>query len=250
MSRRPADANRRLERRPEREARRPGDAPPPRRQRPSRAQTRGRAPQQMNRTPILLALGAILLIGLIGYAVLARNDTGDGTSDSRRAEQNADPQLPGVYYQPHPVGRAHFGNGVVVPTCTEEQLAAEAVSDPLCYTSNPPASGPHASSPMPFKVLDNPAAKENLVHNMEHGGVVVWFNTDDQVVIDELASIVNDYLDRRRLVVMSQYTEMEPDTIALTAWTRLDKFPVSDFEKKRVTDFIDEHQKRFNPEDF
>ena len=67
---------------------------------------------------------------------------------------------------------------------------------------------------MPFKVLDNPAAKENLVHNMEHGGVVVWFNTDDQVVIDELASIVNDYLDRRRLVVMSQYTEMEPDTIA------------------------------------
>ena len=215
----------------------------------------------MNWIPILLALGAIALIGLIGYAVLAQNDTGnaDGLSDSRRAEQDDDQRLPGIYQEPHPGvdgvypssdDRLHFGNGIVVAICTEEQLAADAFSDPLCYTSNPPASGPHASSPMPFKVLDNPAPKENLIHNMEHGGVVVWFNTDDQVVIDELASIVEDYLDRRHLVVMSQYTEMEPDTIAISAWTRLDKFSVGEFEKKRVTDFVDEHHKRFNPEGF
>ena len=52
------------------------------------------------------------------------------------------------------------------------------------YNSNPPTSGPHSATPMPFKVLDNPAPKENLVHNMEHGGVVVWYNTDDAGVID------------------------------------------------------------------
>ena len=43
---------------------------------------------------------------------------------------------------------------------------------------------------------------------------------------------------------------MEPDTIALTAWTRLDKFSVEDFTAKRVEDFIAEHHKRFNPEGF
>jgi hypothetical protein len=85
---------------------------------------------------------------------------------------------------------------------------------------------------------------------MEHSAVVVWYNTDDQGIIDQLKSIVNEALDRRRMVVMSQYTEMEPNTIALTSWTRLDKFGVGEFDKKRVSDFISENQRRFNPEGF
>jgi hypothetical protein len=99
-------------------------------------------------------------------------------------------------------------------------------------------------------VLENPAPKENLIHNMEHGGVVVWYNTTNQEVIDQLKSITNSALDRRRLVVMSQYSGMEPETVAITSWTRLDKFPVSEFNRNRVNDFIEEHNKRFNPEGF
>ncbi len=49
---------------------------------------------------------------------------------------------------------------------------------------------------------------------------------------------------------MTKYTEMEPETIALTAWTRLDKFPMTELTKKRVQDFISAHNKRFNPEGF
>ena len=172
--------------------------------------------------------------------------------------------LPGQYVAPHPGvdatfdsgenrnsdDRQHFANGRIIPICTPEQIAANTLSDPLCYHSNPPTSGPHTASPMPFKVLENPAPKENLLHNMEHGGVVVWYNTQNQEVIDQLASIVNDELGRRRLVVMSAYTGMEPETIALTGWTRLDKFSAGDLERKRVTDFIEEHQRRFNPEGF
>jgi hypothetical protein len=85
---------------------------------------------------------------------------------------------------------------------------------------------------------------------MEHGAVVVWYNTSNQDVIKQLESITNGAIDRRKLIVMSRYTEMEPETIALTAWTRLDKFPVAEFERKRVQDFIDEHDRRFNPEGF
>ena len=61
-------------------------------------------------------------------------------------------------------------------------------------------------------MLDNPAPKENLIHNMEHGGVVIWYNTDNADAIKELASIANDNIDRRRFVVMSKYTGMDPDT--------------------------------------
>jgi hypothetical protein len=174
------------------------------------------------------------------------------------AELDSSTALPGQYFAPHPGQDGQRGNdddyvhlaeGATLPICTAEQLAGNNFSSPLCYHSNPPTSGPHASSPMQFGVLENPAPKENLIHNMEHGGVVVWYNTTDQEVIDDLKSIVREqYNDRRRLVVLSSYSGMEPETIALTSWTRLDKFPVSDFESKRVNDFIEEHQRRFNPE--
>ena len=146
--------------------------------------------------------------------------------------------------------RQHLSTGVAIPFCTPDQLAQGQISNPLCYTSNPPTSGPHGSSPMPFRVLDNPAPKESLVHNMEHGGVIVWVNTSDARIVQEIESVVQAALDRRRLVVVSPYPSMEPETIALTSWTRLDKFEVSEFNKSRIEDFIAIHQRRFNPEGF
>jgi hypothetical protein len=49
---------------------------------------------------------------------------------------------------------------------------------------------------------------------------------------------------------MSLYTDMEPDTIALTSWTRLDKFSVKDLADERVHRFIARNSRRFNPEGF
>ena len=85
---------------------------------------------------------------------------------------------------------------------------------------------------------------------MEHGGVVIWYNTENQEVIDRLEDLVRDATDRRKLVVISKYTEMEEETIALTAWTRLDKFGVDELDTRRINNFIDEHSRRFNPEGF
>lgn len=193
-------------------------------------------------------------------------------ADSRagwlRAELDDTLNLPGLYVKPHPGFDGRFGTaddrlhlpiGTGIPICAPDLTAADerpgdvyadrsAVSQ--CYNSNPPTSGPHVSSPMPFKVLDNPAAKESLLHNMEHGGVVIWYNTENPVVIQRLAKITNDELNRKKLVVMTRYSEMEPETIVLTAWTRLDKFTVSQLDAKRVTEFIEAHSRRFNPEGF
>ena len=87
---------------------------------------------------------------------------------------------------------------------------------------------------MPFRVLENPAPKENLIHNMEHGGVVVWVNTTNQSVYDQLADLVRDELDKRHFVVMSRYSEMEAETIALTSWTRLEKMSTANFDKDEI----------------
>lgn len=215
--------------------------------------------------PVAAAVGAITLIAIIAYAVLGANSTGDTQAPWDKAQLNDDAGLPGTYIAPHPGedgtfpsgdDRQHFANSVSVPICTAAQLEAKNYSKPLCYHSNPPTSGPHAASPMAFGILKNPTVegkpsiKENLIHNMEHGGVVIWYNTSDAAVIKQLEDIAQEEIDRRKLLVMAPYPELEPDTIALTGWTRLDKFPASQINKKRIVDFIEEHQRRFNPEGF
>jgi hypothetical protein len=250
--------NTRLQRRDERAARLPGNAQRTRRNRGATGAVRG--PRGgIPTVTILVAAGVIAIVAILVYAVTQADNVDSGPSAAQKAQMDDSADIPGVYYPPHPGldnvlntqdDRLHYSPGTSIPICTEEQLAAQNYVNPLCYTSNPPTSGPHSSTPMPFKVLENPAPKENLLHNMEHGGVVIWYNTTDQGAIDQLASIANDNIDRRRFVVMTQYTEMEADTIAITSWTRLDKFPVAELTKSRVQEFIDENHKRFNPEGF
>ncbi len=175
------------------------------------------------------------------------------------AELDDDPSIPGVYFPPHPGAdgqpetqdeRQHYAPATVIPFCSQEQIDSGNTSDPLCYTSNPPTSGPHSSTPQGFTNLENPAPKENIVHSMEHGGVFVWYNTSDEDAIDLIKSVVSENGDMRRFVGSTIYTEMEEETIAITSWTRLDKFPVSELTEERLQEFIDANHKRFNPEDF
>jgi Protein of unknown function (DUF3105) len=124
------------------------------------------------------------------------------------------------------------------------------------YNSNPPTSGPH-TAPVAPGVYDEPVAKEALVHNMEHGQVVVWYNCDGgpapltvedcRRLRDDLAAVVNDALDRGKQVVMTPYPNMD-QRIALTAWQFLDAF--DDFGAQRVRTFIDTFYCHTNLEGF
>ena len=208
---------------------------------------------------ILVAIGVIGIAALLVYAVTQTNNTDTGPTDAQLAELDDDPSIPGVYFPPHPGAdglqgsrddRVHFAPGTVIPFCSPEQIDSGTISDPLCYTSNPPVSGPHSSTPQGFTNLANPAPKENIVHSMEHGGVFVWYNTSDEDAIDLIKSVVSDNEDRRRFAGSTIYTEMEGETVAITSWTRLDKFPVSELTRERLQEFIDANHKRFNPEGF
>jgi hypothetical protein len=248
-----------VERRAEREARDPASTMPrARRQRQERQAAAG-GKRGLPTTTIAAVVGGVAIVAVLIYAVLQAS-AGEGVPAWHKAELNDDPNIPGVYYAPHPgvdglpeTGdeRRHFqAPGQVVPICTQEQIDSGNVSDPLCYTSNPPTSGPHSGTPQGFTNLENPAPKENIVHSMEHGGVFVWYNTTDQDAIDLIKSVVQDNDDRRRFVGSTIYTGMEEETIAITSWTRLDKFPASELTKERLQEFIDANHKRFNPEGF
>lgn len=172
-----------------------------------------------------IAAAVVLIIGLIAFAIW-RTAFGPPPPELDRSEK-----LPGQYFE-H-LGRLHLQPGQVF---TE-------------YNSNPPTSGPHDPRAPQFRIYNDPVPKETVVHAMEHGGVIIWYNcTDCQDTVDQLKEIAREYLRKNKNVLMTPYPEMEPNTIALTAWTRLDKFSVPDFTPERVKRFIDAHHCRYRPE--
>lgn len=124
------------------------------------------------------------------------------------------------------------------------------------YNSNPPTSGPHGPV-ADWGVQTEPVPKESAVHNMEHGGVVIWYNcaggpaplSDEgcQTLQSELGSIVEEAVADDKLVMMTRYADMD-QRIALTAWRKLDAF--DDFDEAHVRAFIAAFERLFNPENF
>ncbi len=68
-------------------------------------------------------------------------------------------------YRPTDLDRAHVGSDLV------------AAMPPLAsYPSQPPASGPHADSTLPAGVYSSPPPIDRLLHSLEHGAAVVWYD--------------------------------------------------------------------------
>ncbi|MGZ5296608.1 MAG: DUF3105 domain-containing protein [Actinomycetota bacterium] len=46
------------------------------------------------------------------------------------------------------------------------------------YATIPPASGPHDPTPLPAGIYDSPPDVYQVLHALEHGGVIVWYSPD------------------------------------------------------------------------
>ncbi|MBI3486444.1 DUF3105 domain-containing protein [Candidatus Daviesbacteria bacterium] len=56
------------------------------------------------------------------------------------------------------------------------------------YKSNPPTSGPHYFDWTRPGVYDSPPMDGNLVHSLEHGYVIIWYNCDQKATSDKLTN--------------------------------------------------------------
>jgi len=105
------------------------------------------------------------------------------------------------------------------------------------YNSDPPTSGPHLPNIANWGVHEQPIVKELQVHNLEDGGVVAQYDCptpsrECKMLIEQLAGIVRRY----DHAVLAPYPGMG-HRIALTAWSRIDKF--NDFDENRIVRFIE-----------
>ncbi|OGF99653.1 hypothetical protein A2153_03815 [Candidatus Gottesmanbacteria bacterium RBG_16_38_7b] len=126
--------------------------------------------------------------------------------------------------------------GEFVPSLGNKHI--QNITDPHePYNSNPPTSGTHVGGKAQWGVSDSPIPDELQLHNLEDGGVMVQYNCapekdDCQRLISDLAKIANKYPEE---VTLAPYPKLDT-RIALTAWTRIDKF--NDFNSERIEKFI------------
>ena len=93
------------------------------------------------------------------------------------------------------------GNNVVsesglikTKSCTETSypgLKPEHINNPdqkVKYNSMPPSSGPHYQQPSPWGLYDQPIQETILVHNLEHGGIVLQYGHVGSSVVQKIQS--------------------------------------------------------------
>ena len=130
-------------------------------------------------------------------------------------------------------------------TCSREDFPSQGMNhvDELPgdfeYNSFPATSGPHAADWVIWNAYSQPLPALNLVHNLEHGGIVVQFGPD--LPEEDLQAVAEWYLEDPVALVLAPQPELE-DRIALTAWTHL--MTCDGFDVEEFTAFRDEF--RFN----
>ena len=176
------------------------------------------------------SLGAAAVAAVIVVVTLALGG-GDGDADR--------PDYPYEVQTFEDIGRDHLAQGQTYES----------------YNSNPPTTGAHAPAPAAWGVSDAALPKEVPLHNMEHGGVVIWYNCaasslDDDAcrqLRDQLVQLTETAIDDGKLVLTLPYADLDY-TIALTAWTVMDTLEA--FDGQRIAAFIASYERAFNPEGF
>lgn len=101
------------------------------------------------------------------------------------------------------------------------------------YNSNPPTSGSHYADPAAWGVHQNELPDEQLIHNLEHGGIWIAYKPDiDPATKSQLESIGKKYPGS---VVIAPRAKND-SLIALASWGRLEK--LESFDEAKIIDFI------------
>lgn len=111
------------------------------------------------------------------------------------------------------------------------------------YNSDPPSSGPHYEEWVDAGLYDEVVEDEYLVHNLEHGYVIIWY--DCSILSDQechnlkqdIQEIIDLY-DGYKVIGMPRAGMETP--IAMTSWGHLARLTV--FDDAFVIDYIDQYQ--------
>ncbi len=119
--------------------------------------------------------------------------------------------------------------GEAIPIVSRNHVNIGDAHEP--YNSNPPTSGPHAG-PAPWGVSEKELIDEDVIHNLEHGGIWISYKNLNQEDIKKLEDIGRKYSSR---TVVSPRPAND-DNIAVASWGRLLKLEEVDVEQ--ITEYV------------
>ena len=104
------------------------------------------------------------------------------------------------------------------------------------YITDPPTSGEHYTSTTSWGIHPEPVEDGYLIHNLEHGGVVIQYN--DSLSPDEI-SVLEDIVNQCDVkLILAPRPDME-QRVAVTAWTQY--LNLEEVDRDAIQDFIDAH---------
>lgn len=89
----------------------------------------------------------------------------------------------------------------------------------VSYNTNPPTSGSHWATPANWKFNDKELSDEQLVHNLEHGGIWITYKDLDEESINKLKDIAKN--NSNSVVITKRDKNNNP--IAVASWGRMMK---------------------------
>ena len=135
--------------------------------------------------------------------------------------------------------RAHFADNYTI----------EQVNNGEGYSTTPPTSGRHWNgwAACGFYGPEQTLADERIIHNMEHGNIIVSYNFTDADRIQELEDVFDSIGKTNLWGVARFYDEIPEGTVALTTWGVIDG-PMDGIQKDRIEAFFDAYSGTLSPE--
>ena len=191
---------------------------------------------------LLAAFAVIAIVFVIALLVPVFLPLIDGGGRADTGSANA--YIPGIGREIEIAGNiAHFRDDVditaVVPggylTVDDEGVAI------------PPTSGQHWDRWVSCGFYTEPVPDERIVHNMEHGNIIVSYNLPDQADIDALKAAYDNIDLTTSWGVARPYGGIAEGTIALTTWGVVDG-PMTGVDPARIALFFESYAGKLGPE--
>jgi hypothetical protein len=188
-----------------------------------RRETEAAAAQQRKRMMGFGVAGALVL-GVI-VAIVAVVLASGGDSKGKAGQNSATPQGDKFVNAPIPKrgGGTTLEAAAKAAGCKLETHPSEGrshVNGHVDYKTNPPSSGNHFQFPAedgPYSET-NPPTMESLVHSLEHGRVIFWYQPNASPQLKgQLKSL---YDEDTYHVILAPNTRNMPYEVAASAWTR------------------------------
>jgi len=218
----------------------------------------------MEPSMILLIVGGIVLLAAVVLYGLASSKNRSNTSKLRKEEKAALKRqaklskaaahaalavsviLIGVHYIQQ-AGVSYdveaLNAGIPIEVRTDEYYGDGHSNDPVDYEMAIPTSGTHSPHDLKFGFYDEKPAYEYLVHNLEHGDIVIYYRTDaDDAVIEQLKAFAKYREEGAGVLAVPGEDIPDGQAIVATAWTKT--MELESFDARAIGQFVYDHINR------